>query len=213
MTLKVVQGKDGMEVLGLTQVEVSSADDVQRNLAKGKRNRHVARTDMNDYSSRSHLILSVYARGRNRITNQTCMGKLHLIDLAGSERISRSGVTGEALKEAQKINYSLSALGNVISARANKNEHIPYRNSMLTYLLQDSLEKNSKTLMFVQLSPTLESVTETLCSLRFAERVRKVELGKAGKNVAGSAGGAFSAPTSPVDYNDDEDVDPDQGEL
>lgn len=182
--LKVVQGKEGMSVLGLTHAAVSSADEVQKLLQRGKKNRHVTKTDMNEHSSRSHLILSVYAAGTNRLTGASSMGKLHLIDLAGSERISRSGVTGEALKEAQKINYSLSALGNVISARANRKEHVPYRDSMLTYLLQDSLEKNSKTLMFVQLSPAVESVNETVCSLRFAERVRKVELGKAGRNVS-----------------------------
>ncbi len=219
--LKVVNGPQGMEVLGLTQVEVTTAADVQKWLTKGKKNRHITKTDMNDHSSRSHLILSVYVAGKNKFTGATSFGKLHLIDLAGSERVGRSNVTGDALKEAQKINYSLSALGNVISARANKADHVPYRNSMLTYLLQDSLEKNSKTLMFVQLSPTLESVTETLCSLRFAERVRKVELGKAGKNVvagsAGPAGGSGAARSggagveSPEmkqdeDYVDDEDA-------
>lgn len=82
----------------------------------------------------------------------------------------------------QAINQSLSALGNVISARANKSAHIPYRDSTLTYLLQDSLEKNSKTLMFVQVSPAKNDSAESICSLRFAERVRKVELGKAETN-------------------------------
>ena len=197
--LKVVSGAQGMEVLGLTHVDVQSAADVQKWLTRGKKNRHITKTDMNDHSSRSHLILSVYVAGKNIMTGVSSFGKLHLIDLAGSERISRSNVTGEALKEAQKINYSLSALGNVISARANKAEHVPYRNSMLTYLLQDSLEKNSKTLMFVQLSPTLDSVTETLCSLRFAERVRKVELGKAGRNVAGGSSSAAAAAGPPRD--------------
>ena len=106
-----------------------------------------------------------------------------MIDLAGSERVGRSGVTGIAMTEAQAINSSLSALGDVISARANKAAHIPYRNSTLTYLLQDSLDKNSKTLMFVQVSPNRTDSSETVCSLKFAERVRKVELGKAEKNV------------------------------
>ena len=103
---------------------------------------------------------------------------------AGSERVGRSGVTGDAMKEAQAINQSLSALGNVIAARANKSGHVPYRDSTLTYLLQDSLEKNSKTLMFVQVSPVKNDSSESICSLRFAERVRKVETGKAEANVA-----------------------------
>lgn len=207
--LKVVNGQHGMEVLGLQQMDVASPGDVQKLLARGKKNRHITKTDMNDHSSRSHLILSVYVQGKNKLTGVQSMGKLHLIDLAGSERISRSGVTGEALKEAQKINYSLSALGNVISARANKADHVPYRNSMLTYLLQDSLEKNSKTLMFVQLSPTLESVAETLCSLRFAERVRKVELGKAVKNQ-GPAAGSGKPPAD--DYRPEDDYQEYDGE-
>lgn len=99
--------------------------------------------------------------------------------VAGSERVGRSGVVGDAMKEAQAINQSLSALGNVIAARANKSAHVPYRDSTLTYLLQDSLSSNSKTLMFVQISPVNKDSSESICSLRFAERVRKVELGKA----------------------------------
>jgi len=205
--LKAVSGKEGMEVVGLSSFDVTCAADVQALLAKGKRNRHTTKTDMNEHSSRSHLILSVYVRGNNRLTGATSLGKLHLIDLAGSERVSRSNVTGEALKEAQNINTSLSALSMVIHARANKHDHVPYRNSTLTKLLQDSLEKNSKTLMIVQLSPTLDSLGETLCSLRFAQHVRKVELGKATRAVT-SAGVARPA-ASPVaaaaadDYKED----------
>lgn len=177
--LKAVQGQYGMEVQDLTMVPVSSEHEVLDTLRRGSKNRSVVATNMNDVSSRSHLILSVYVLARNQITGKDTMGKLHLIDLAGSERVGRSGVAGEALKEAQAINSSLSALGNVIAARANKSAHVPYRDSTLTYLLQDSLEKNSKTLMFVQVSPVKSDASETICSLRFAERVRKVELGKA----------------------------------
>mmetsp|Transcript_7240 Transcript_7240/g.13732 ORF Transcript_7240/g.13732 Transcript_7240/m.13732 type:complete len:826 (-) Transcript_7240:210-2687(-) len=185
--LKATKGKHGMEVPDLTKVPVNSVDDVLSWMKKGAKKRHTASTGMNDRSSRSHLVLSVYVKGFNTITKQTISGKLHLIDLAGSERISRSGVTGDQLKEAQKINYSLSALGNCIQARANNQGHVPYRDSTLTYLLQDSLEKNSKTLMFVQISPAASDVTETICSLNFAARVRLVELGKAEKNT-GSRG-------------------------
>jgi kinesin family protein C2/C3 len=107
------------------------------------------------------------------------------VDLAGSERLDKSGATGVALKEAQNINKSLSALGDVIAARAMKQGHIPFRNSTLTYLLQDSLSQDSKTLMFVCVSPVIYNAEETFCSLNFASRVRSVELGKASKNVSG----------------------------
>ena len=110
---------------------------------------------------------------------------MHLVDLAGSERLSKSGAAGQAMKEAQNINKSLSALGDVIAARgaAGPAKHIPFRNSTLTQLLQDSLSANSKTLMFVCVSPVLFNAEESFCSLNFAERTRKVELGKAKKNV------------------------------
>lgn len=155
---------------------------------------------MNKYSSRSHLILTVYVSGTNTITKAKCNAKLHLIDLAGSERVSRSNVTGSVLRETKNINFSISVLGNVIAARANSTQHVPYRDSILTYLLQDSLEKNSKTLMFVHLSPIIESFSETLSSLRFAERAKKVELGKVVRNVS-------SINASPhVSTNDESDV-------
>ena len=191
--LKAIQTAGGMQVQELTYVEVSSAAQVLEALTVGSKNRKVSSTAMNDDSSRSHLILSVYVVGRSRFALSSgavkeVTGKLHLIDLAGSERISRSGVTGDGLKEAQAINSSLSALGNCIAARANKQAHVPYRDSTLTYLLQDSLEKNSKTLMFVQVSPNATDSGESICSLRFAERVRKVELGKAQANVAAKKG-------------------------
>ena len=101
------------------------------------------------------------------------------------------------MKEAQNINQSLSALGDVIQARGNKQAHIPFRNSTLTYLLQDSLSKDSKTLMFVCVSPVSFNAEETFCSLNFAARVRAVELGRASKNapVASAGSGAASRPS------------------
>ena len=141
---------------------------------------------MNEHSSRSHMMLSATITSENLLTGVTTRGKLNLVDLAGSERVNKSGATGVALKEAQNINKSLSALGDVIAARMAKQTHIPFRNSTLTYLLQDSLSQDSKTLMIVCASPVLSSAEETFCSLNFASRVRTVELGKASKQTGGS---------------------------
>jgi kinesin family protein C2/C3 len=106
-------------------------------MKQGQTNRAVGSHDMNDLSSRSHSILTVTARGRNNLDGATTYGKLHLIDLAGSERISKTDATGDRLKEAQNINKSLSALGDVINALGNKKAtHVPFRNSKLTFLLQ-----------------------------------------------------------------------------
>ncbi|XP_062987447.1 kinesin-like protein KIFC3 [Elgaria multicarinata webbii] len=114
-------------------------------------------------------------------------GKLNLVDLAGSERVWKSGAQGERLKEAQNINKSLLALGEVIQALRAKQAHVPFRNSKLTYLLQDSLGKGSKTIMMVQISPLEENMGESVCSLKFAQRVCKVELGPAARRIDSSA--------------------------
>ncbi|KAF2325128.1 hypothetical protein GH714_022927 [Hevea brasiliensis] len=113
-------------------------------------------------------------------------GCMHLVDLAGSERVDKSEVTGDRLKEAQHINKSLSALGDVIASLAQKNPHVPYRNSKLTQLLQDSLGGQAKTLMFVHISPEPDAVGETISTLKFAERVATVELGAARVNKDGA---------------------------
>lgn len=110
---------------------------------------------------------------------------MHLVDLAGSERVDKSEVVGDRLKEAQYINKSLSALGDVIASLAQKNSHVPYRNSKLTQLLQDSLGGQAKTLMFVHISPEPDTVGETISTLKFAERVASVELGAAKANKEG----------------------------
>ncbi|CBJ25844.1 conserved unknown protein [Ectocarpus siliculosus] len=183
----VRHGERGNHVPGLTTVTVSTLEEVLRMLAIADKNRASACTNLNDHSSRSHLILSVNVDGVNRHTGATSAGRLHLIDLAGSERISKSGAAGQALREAQNINKSLSALGDVIAARASRQGHVPYRNSTLTYLLQDSLSADSKTLMLVCVSPVVQSAEESWCSLNFAARVRTVELGKAHKHGASGA--------------------------
>jgi kinesin family protein C2/C3 len=198
--LEIRQGEHGNYVPNLTIVPVTHMDQVLDLLALADRNRSTASTNMNEHSSRSHLMLSVVVESTNRISGVTTWGKLHLVDLAGSERISKSGAAGQALKEAQAINKSLSALGDVIMSRAQKSAHVPFRNSTLTHLLQDSLSGDAKTLMFVCISPVMYNAEETFCSLTFAARVRTVELGRAAKNVAsgpvgsgGSGGGGGGA--------------------
>ncbi|GMP88808.1 hypothetical protein CsSME_00040654 [Camellia sinensis var. sinensis] len=132
--------------------------------------------------------------GRDLTSRTILRGCMHLVDLAGSEWVNKSEVTGDRLKEAQHINKSLSALGDVIFSLAQKNSHVPYRSSKLTKLLQDSLDKprqmhlpqhsllfhcQAKTLMFVHISPELDVVGETISTLKFAERIAIVELGAA----------------------------------
>jgi len=172
-----------IEVPGLTIRNIDTIEDVRKAMALGVKNRSVGETKMNKDSSRSHLILTIYCEGQDTMSRNSSFGKLHLIDLAGSERLSRSGATGQSKVEAQEINKSLSALGNCIAARANKKDHVPYRDSVLTRILQDSLAKNSKTLMFVQISPSISDYAESTNSLKFAARVKEVELGKATKSV------------------------------
>ncbi|KAK6143883.1 hypothetical protein DH2020_024231 [Rehmannia glutinosa] len=145
-------------------------------------NRAVGSTAMNDRSSRSHSCLTVHVQGRDLTSGAILRGCMHLVDLAGSERVDKTEATGDRLKEAQHINRSLSALGDVISSLSQKNAHVPYRNSKLTQLLQDSLGGRAKTLMFVHISPEPDALGETISTLKFAERVSTVELGAARTN-------------------------------
>ncbi|URD96997.1 KISc [Musa troglodytarum] len=168
--------------VGVQMVEIYN-EQVRDLLAKlmriGHSNRSVGATALNERSSRSHSIVTVHVRGMDLKTGATLRGSLHLVDLAGSERVDRSEVTGDRLKEAQHINKSLSALGDVIYALSQKSAHVPYRNSKLTQVLQSSLGGHAKTLMFVQINPDIGSYSETLSTLKFAERVSGVELGAA----------------------------------
>ncbi|KAJ8444003.1 hypothetical protein Cgig2_020849 [Carnegiea gigantea] len=174
--------QNGLNVPEASLVPVSSTSDVIHLMNIGQRNRAVGATALNDRSSRSHSCLTVHVQGRNLTNGTTLRGCMHLVDLAGSERVDKSEVTGDRLKEAQHINKSLSALGDVIASLAQKSAHVPYRNSKLTQLLQDSLGGQAKTLMFVHISPEPEAVGETLSTLKFAERVATVELGAARVN-------------------------------
>ncbi|KAG2688117.1 hypothetical protein I3760_09G079300 [Carya illinoinensis] len=164
-------------VSDLTIVDVCSIKEISSLLQQAAQSRSVGRTQMNEQSSRSHFVFTLRISGVNESTEQQVQGVLNLIDLAGSERLSKSGSTGDRLKETQAINKSLSSLADVIFALAKREEHVPFRNSKLTYLLQPCLGGDSKTLMFVNISPDPSSVGESLCSLRFAARVNACEIG------------------------------------
>jgi len=163
-------GPHGNYVPGLVSLPVDNLQSVFKLIETADRNRSSSSTNMNEHSSRSHMILTATVVSQFLPTGAVTRGKLNLVDLAGSERITKSGATGQALKEAQNINKSLSALGDVIAARAAKQAHVPFRNSTLTYLLQDSISQDSKTLMIVCISPVLYNSEETFCSLNFASR-------------------------------------------
>ncbi|XP_038662936.1 kinesin-like protein KIFC3 isoform X1 [Scyliorhinus canicula] len=170
-------GSGQLYVPGLIQIRVQSVDDINKVFELGRVNRATDFTNVNERSSRSHALLIVSVSGINLTSGVRTTGKLNLVDLAGSERVGKSGAEGPRLREAQNINKSLLALGDVICALRSKQPYIPFRNSKLTYLLQDSLSGDSKTLMMVQVSPMEKNVNETVCSLKFAQRVRSVELG------------------------------------
>ncbi|KAK6125845.1 hypothetical protein DH2020_040413 [Rehmannia glutinosa] len=182
--LEIKQASEGFHhIPGIVEAKVENIRQVWNVLQAGSSARAVGSNNVNEHSSRSHCMLCIMVRANNLITGECTKSKLWLVDLAGSERLAKTDVQGDRLKEAQNINRSLSALGDVISALANKSSHIPYRNSKLTHLLQDSLGGDSKTLMFVQISPSDQDLSETLSSLNFATRVRGVELGPARKQI------------------------------
>ncbi|KAF8099387.1 hypothetical protein N665_0245s0064 [Sinapis alba] len=174
--------QNGINVPEASLMPVSTTDDVIQLMDLGHMNRAVSSTAMNDRSSRSHSCVTVHVQGRDLTSGTILHGSMHLVDLAGSERVDKSEVTGDRLKEAQHINKSLSALGDVISSLSQKTSHVPYRNSKLTQLLQDSLGGSAKTLMFVHISPEADTLGEAISTLKFAERVGSVELGAARVN-------------------------------
>ncbi|KAL0922652.1 hypothetical protein M5K25_006654 [Dendrobium thyrsiflorum] len=171
-----------VEIYNEQLVAVTCTQDVLDLMKAGLANRAVGATALNERSSRSHSVLTIHVKGKELASGSILKGCLHLVDLAGSERVEKSEVTGERLKEAQHINRSLSALGDVISALAQKSSHIPYRNSKLTQVLQDSLGGQAKTLMLVHINPEINAYGETISTLKFAERVSSIELGAARVN-------------------------------
>lgn len=169
----------GVYVKDLSAFVVNTADELDRIMTLGNKNRTVGATNMNALSSRSHAIFSITVESSEKGLDgqqHVRMGKLHLVDLAGSERQSKTGATGQRLKEATKINLSLSTLGNVISALVDgKSTHVPYRNSKLTRLLQDSLGGNSRTLMCANIGPAEYNYDETISTLRYANRAKNIK--------------------------------------
>jgi kinesin family protein C1 len=190
--LSIKRDREGKSFVdGLTKIPIDVNDSfkgmeqLEALMGVAARSRSVASTKMNSQSSRSHSVFMLHLNGFNDESGAIVNGALNLCDLAGSERLDRSGAGSDAkrLKETQAINKSLSCLGDVFNALATGASHVPYRNSKLTYLLQDCLSGDGKALMFVNLSPTTASCGESVCSLRFAQRVNQVELGKATKHV------------------------------
>ncbi|XP_047961498.1 kinesin-like protein KIN-14G [Salvia hispanica] len=173
---------NGINVPNANIVPVSSTSDVINLMNIGLKNRAVGSTSMNERSSRSHSCVTVHVQGRNLTSGSITCGSMHLVDLAGSERADKTDAVGDRLKESQHINRSLSALGDVIASLAQNQSHVPYRNSKLTQLLQDSLGGQAKTLMFIHISPEPDALAETMSTLKFAERVSTVELGAARAN-------------------------------
>uniref|UniRef100_A0A8D2NJ24 Kinesin-like protein n=1 Tax=Zosterops lateralis melanops TaxID=1220523 RepID=A0A8D2NJ24_ZOSLA len=171
--------ESGVYIKDLSSFVTKNVKEIEHVMNLGSQTRSVGSTNMNEHSSRSHAIFLITVEcsetgpdGQEHIR----VGKLNLVDLAGSERQSKMGAQGERPKEASKINLSLSALGNVISALVDgRSTHIPYRDSKLTRLLQDSLGGNAKTIMVATLGPASHSYDESLSTLRFANRAKNIK--------------------------------------
>lgn len=182
-SLDIRRNQDGrIEVPSLTKEVVHNIQDVIDLLKRGNKNRAVAATSLNSQSSRSHMVLWVDVKAGMK-SEPGNNGTLFLVDLAGSERVKKSEVDGDNLKEASHINKSLSALGNVMEALDRKAAHVPYRDSKLTFLLQDSLGGNSRTMMVVAVTPVDYAYDESIHALQFATRVRRINIGAAQRNV------------------------------
>jgi hypothetical protein len=166
----------------ITMTPIATMEDAIKNFRKGLDHRITRATKMNSASSRSHLIFTIIIESVNKQTKQLTKGKLSFVDLAGSEKTSKSGTDKEGAAEATAINQGLSALGNVIKALSEGQDHIPYREHPLTLLMKDSLGGSAKTLMFVNVSPSTYNESESKNSLDYATRVKKIK-NKVKKNV------------------------------
>ena len=166
----------GIYVDGASERYVGCPNDVLALLEIGSANRAQAATNMNEHSSRSHSIFILTINQTNKKEGFSKIGKLYLVDLAGSEKISKTGATGHTLEEAKIINKSLTTLGRVINNLTDgKSTHIPYRESKLTRVLQESLGGNSKTCLIITCSPSIYNESESLSTLRFGERAKKIK--------------------------------------
>lgn len=165
----------GVYVKGLTEKYVSSIQEVFSIMKQGDKIKSIASTNMNLESSRSHSIFMIVVSQKNVVTGSQKTGQLFLVDLAGSEKVNKTGASGQTLEEAKKINKSLSALGMVINALTDgKSSHIPYRDSKLTRILQESLGGNSRTSLIINCSPSSFNDAETLSTLRFGMRAKNI---------------------------------------
>ncbi|CAK1589368.1 unnamed protein product [Parnassius mnemosyne] len=169
------QELNGFYIPEMTSVVCRSAADMVRAMRAGNRHRAAGRTDMNEHSSRSHAVFLVTVETAHRATKRIRVGKLNLVDLAGSERQRKTGASADRLREASRINQALSSLGNVISALAENSPHVPYRDSKLTRILQDSLGGNSKTIMIANIGPAAYNYDETITTLRYAHRAKAIK--------------------------------------
>lgn len=170
----------GVYVKDLNTFVVKTPGDLMKLFNDGSVNRHVGATNMNDQSSRSHSVFTITVESQEFDENsgeaKIKVGKLNIVDLAGSERQSKTGATGDRLKEATKINLSLSSLCHVISSLTDaKCTYIPYRDSKLTRILQDSLGGNTKTVMIANVGPADYNLDETLSTLRYASRAKNIQ--------------------------------------
>ena len=174
--------KRGIYVQGLSENEVLNADDVLSLIQAGSENRRIAATRMNERSSRSHSVFTATIESHERTSGgvlRVRFAKMNLIDLAGSERVARSGSAGQQLSEVKSINRSLAVLARVISALVERQRrptvHVPYRDSRLTFLLQESLGGNSRTCIIANVTPAPDSATETYGTLSFANGAKKIK--------------------------------------
>lgn len=187
-SLNIREENNTIRVMNLSEIEVKNSISTIQLLERGSQGRVVGGTAMNDQSSRSHAIFTITLEQNNNLNSNApnsensgvIKSKFHLVDLAGSERQSKTKAEGIRLKEGININLGLLALGNVISVlgeenSSNKTKHVPYRESKLTRLLQDSLGGNSHTVMIACVSPADSNMEETLNTLRYADRARKIK--------------------------------------
>lgn len=168
--------QNGVYIAGCHEEFVTSVDDMLKVMVTGSQNRATAATGMNEGSSRSHSVFTIKVNQRNVSDGTKTEGKLVLVDLAGSEMVRKTNASGQQLEEAKTINKSLSALGQVINALTDeKSSHIPYRDSKLTRILQDSLGGNSKTVLIIACSPSQFNAPETQSTLRFGFRAKQIK--------------------------------------